>query len=117
MSSQESLPQFRKIPIKESHACAWTALAIGVSTLIYNSAYWIGCSITLGIALWTALWWIFEAVPIPVASSPSSLLPLFGILSPKVVEKNTVILWFCFFSEDFSFPKPWKKVELIEGLL
>ncbi len=43
-------------------------------------------SITLGIALWTALWWIFEAVPIPVASLlPLSLLPLFGILEPKVV--------------------------------
>ena len=34
-------------------------------------------SITLGIALWTALWWIFEAVPIPVASLlPLALLPL-----------------------------------------
>jgi sodium-dependent dicarboxylate transporter 2/3/5 len=43
-------------------------------------------SITLGIAVWTALWWIFEAVPIPVASLlPLSLLPLFGILEPKVV--------------------------------
>jgi sodium-dependent dicarboxylate transporter 2/3/5 len=29
-------------------------------------------ALTLGIALWTALWWIFEAVPIPVAS----LVPL-----------------------------------------
>ena len=43
-------------------------------------------AITLGIALWTALWWIFEAVPIPVASLlPLSLLPLLGILEPKVV--------------------------------
>ena len=43
-------------------------------------------AVTLGIALWTALWWIFEAVPIPVASLlPLSLLPLFGILEPKVV--------------------------------
>ena len=43
-------------------------------------------SITLGIALWTAFWWIFEAVPIPVASLlPLSLLPLFGILEPKVI--------------------------------
>ena len=42
--------------------------------------------ITLGIAIWTALWWIFEAVPIPVASLlPLSLLPLFGVLSPEVV--------------------------------
>ena len=62
-------------------------LAIGASTLIYNFGVLdLDAAITLGIALWTALWWIFEAVPIPVASLlPLSLLPLFGILSPKVV--------------------------------
>ncbi|MBT7650672.1 MAG: SLC13/DASS family transporter, partial [Opitutae bacterium] len=42
--------------------------------------------VTLGVAIWTALWWIFEAVPIPIASLlPLALLPLFGILEPKVV--------------------------------
>ena len=62
-------------------------LATGVSTLIYNfDVLEMDAAITLGIALWTALWWIFETVPIPVASLlPLSLLPLFGILSPKVV--------------------------------
>ena len=62
-------------------------LAVGASTLIYNFGLLdLDAAITLGIALWTALWWIFEAVPIPVASLlPLSLLPLFGILSPKVV--------------------------------
>jgi sodium-dependent dicarboxylate transporter 2/3/5 len=62
-------------------------LAVGASTLIYNFGVLdLDAAITLGIALWTALWWIFEAVPIPVASLlPLSLLPLFGILSPKVV--------------------------------
>ena len=62
-------------------------LATGVSTLIYNfGTLEMDAAITLGIALWTALWWIFEAVPIPVASLlPLSLLPLFGILSPKVI--------------------------------
>ena len=30
-------------------------------------------SITLWITVWTALWWVFEAVPIPVAS----LVPIF----------------------------------------
>lgn len=62
-----------------------------LSALISWSAWQFGGletpeAITLGIALWTALWWIFEAVPIPVASLlPLSLLPLFGILEPKVV--------------------------------
>jgi sodium-dependent dicarboxylate transporter 2/3/5 len=62
-----------------------------LSALISWSSWEFGgleapAAITLGIALWTALWWIFEAVPIPVASLlPLSLLPLFGILEPKVV--------------------------------
>jgi sodium-dependent dicarboxylate transporter 2/3/5 len=62
-----------------------------LSALIGWSAWKFGeledpAAITLGIALWTALWWIFEAVPIPVASLlPLSLLPLFGILKPEVV--------------------------------
>ena len=56
----------------------WSTLKLGVLDA--------PASITLGIALWTALWWIFEAVPIPVASLlPLALLPLFGILEPKVV--------------------------------
>ena len=46
----------------------------------------IPTSITLGIAVWTALWWIFEAVPIPVASLiPLAFLPMFGVLSPEAV--------------------------------
>tara|TARA_B100000674_G_scaffold103828_2_gene75952 strand:- start:2782 stop:4191 length:1410 start_codon:yes stop_codon:yes gene_type:complete len=56
----------------------WSTLKLGVLDA--------PASITLGIALWTALWWIFEAVPIPVASLlPLALLPLFGILEPRVV--------------------------------
>jgi sodium-dependent dicarboxylate transporter 2/3/5 len=46
----------------------------------------IPAALTLGIAIWTALWWIFEAVPIPVASLiPLSFLPIFGVLSPQTV--------------------------------
>ena len=45
--------------------------------------------LTLGIALWTALWWIFEAIPIPVASLlPLALLPLVGVLTPLQVAKK-----------------------------
>ena len=42
--------------------------------------------ITLWITIWTATWWVFEAVPIPVASLvPLSMLPLFGVLNSKQV--------------------------------
>ncbi len=62
-------------------------LALGASSLLYYfGSLELDAAITLGIATWTALWWIFEPVPIPVASLlPLSLLPLFGILSPKMV--------------------------------
>lgn len=43
-------------------------------------------AITAAITLWTASWWIFEPVPIPVASLiPIALLPLLGILTPTQV--------------------------------
>ena len=46
----------------------------------------IVAGITLWITIWTAAWWVFEAVPIPVASLvPLSMLPLFGVLNSKQV--------------------------------
>jgi sodium-dependent dicarboxylate transporter 2/3/5 len=45
--------------------------------------------LTLGIGLWTALWWIFEVIPIPVASLlPLALLPLVGVLTPLQVAQK-----------------------------
>ena len=88
MSSKESLPLISEgSNSKNPMLVLGLLLAFGVSTLIFNFGLLdLDAAITLGIALWTALWWIFEAVPIPVASLlPLSLLPLFGILSPKVV--------------------------------
>lgn len=41
---------------------------------------------TLAIAVWTAIWWSFEALPIPVASLlPLALLPTLGVLTDKQV--------------------------------
>ncbi len=86
------------MPSSENHPLpphASSTLALWGAPLLSLLTGWCGwefgglegsASLTLGIALWTALWWIFEAVPIPVASLlPLSLLPLFGILEPKVV--------------------------------
>ena len=74
---------------KESNPMLWVspALAILISWFFHHFGEMeTKAVITLGIAIWTALWWIFEAVPIPVASLlPLSLLPLFGVLSPKIV--------------------------------
>ena len=88
MSSKESPPLISEDSnSKNPMLVLGPLLATGVSTLIYNfDVLEMDAAITLGIALWTGLWWIFETVPIPVASLlPLSLLPLFGILSPKVV--------------------------------
>lgn len=64
------------------------ALTTGFLT-IHTELLDVPSSITLGIAIWTALWWIFEVVPIPVASLiPLALLPLLEILSPQQVAEK-----------------------------
>lgn len=41
---------------------------------------------TLGITIWVALWWVFEVVPIPIASMvPFVMFPISGVLSNKEV--------------------------------
>lgn len=69
-------------------------LAIPLSPAIGILAGYIGYSNgleplaakTLAIAVWTALWWISEAVPIPVASLvPLAMLPTLGVLTDKQV--------------------------------
>jgi sodium-dependent dicarboxylate transporter 2/3/5 len=43
-------------------------------------------ALTLGISVWTALWWIFEPIPIPVTSLlPLGLFPLAGVLDGKAI--------------------------------
>ena len=43
-------------------------------------------ALTLGISVWTALWWIFEPIPIPVTSLlPLGLFPLAGVLNGKAI--------------------------------
>ena len=64
----------------------WLAPLLGVivATVAYQSGMPRNASITLGITVLTALWWMLEAVPIPVASLvPIALLPLFGVLPAK----------------------------------
>jgi sodium-dependent dicarboxylate transporter 2/3/5 len=41
---------------------------------------------TAGITLWTASWWVFEPIPIPVTSFiPLAIFPLVGVLTPAQV--------------------------------
>jgi sodium-dependent dicarboxylate transporter 2/3/5 len=55
------------------------AFALGLAGGLSDSA-----SVTLGVTVLTALWWMSEAVPIPIASLvPIALLPLFGVLPAK----------------------------------
>jgi len=61
-----------------------------LSTVYVLSIGWpMDRSLTLGITILTALWWIFEPIPIPVTSLiPLSMLPLLGILSSKEVGQS-----------------------------
>ena len=64
-------------------------VAILIGWMAYSAGLAAPAAITLGIAVWTALWWIFEAVPIPVASLvPLAFLPLLGVLSAKQVDES-----------------------------
>ena len=79
------------MPKKEKHKKS-LAMPIGpllgffVGLISINQGLDIVAGITLWITIWTATWWVFEAVPIPVASLvPISMLPLLGVLNSKQV--------------------------------
>ena len=84
-----------KTPSSSNLPRVFSTTMIWLAPLISLVVGWLGLeitdlklapSITLGIATWTALWWIFEAVPIPIASLiPLAFLPMFGVLSPQTV--------------------------------
>ena len=64
-------------------------VAILIGWMAYSAGLAAPAGITLGVAVWTALWWIFEAVPIPVASLvPLAFLPLLGVLSAIQVAES-----------------------------
>lgn len=72
--------------MKVSHVISWLAPILGVGAWQAGLLGGLSgeASITLGITVLTALWWMFEAIPIPIASlAPIALLPLFGVLSAK----------------------------------
>lgn len=58
-------------------ASGWVAYKNGMDPLAAK---------TLMVAVWTAIWWALEAIPIPVASLvPLALLPALGVLTDKEV--------------------------------
>ncbi len=60
----------------------------GVLAFIFSSAAGLEAAIgwSLAIALWCAIWWIMEAVPIAVtAMLPLAVFPLVGVLTPQQV--------------------------------
>ncbi|MGJ8698307.1 MAG: SLC13 family permease [Verrucomicrobiaceae bacterium] len=59
-------------------------LGLGVGWIALECGMPRDAAVALGITVLTALWWMFEAVPIPVASLvPIALLPLLGVLPAK----------------------------------
>lgn len=64
----------------------WLAPVFGVVAFASGKAGGLShdASVTLGVTVVTALWWMTEAVAIPIASlAPIALLPLFGVLPAK----------------------------------
>lgn len=65
---------------------AGPALALLVFLLIWQAGADIEIAITAAITVWCIVWWISEAVPIPITSLlPLALFPLTGVLSKEQV--------------------------------
>ena len=85
----ETRPERPRTPFR-SHLL-WLAPLLALAAGFGASAAGLSqpAAITLGIAILTALWWIFEPIPIPATSLvPLALLPLFGILDSSEVAKS-----------------------------
>ncbi len=64
-------------------------LSIGLYFLLIFLQWKQDTAITASITLLTALWWVFEPIPIPVSSLiPLTLFPLFGVLSSAEVASS-----------------------------
>ncbi len=65
----------------------WLApvLSGAFSCLLFQSAHLpLAAAITAAVALWCALWWVFEVVPMAVtALIPMAVFPLLGVLTPS----------------------------------
>ena len=64
-------------------------LGVFVGLVFYSFGFPVPAALTLFIAVWTSLYWIFESVPIPIASLiPLAFLPLFGVLTSAQVAQS-----------------------------
>ncbi|MCP3675499.1 MAG: SLC13/DASS family transporter [Gammaproteobacteria bacterium] len=64
-------------------------VAVLITLFVINLGWPTDRAFTLGITLLTAIWWIFEPVPIPVTSLiPLSLFPILGILTSNQIGQS-----------------------------
>ena len=64
-------------------------IALVTTLLLINFGWPTERALTLGITLLTAIWWIFEPIPIPVTSLiPLSVFPVLGILNADQVAQS-----------------------------
>jgi len=77
------------ISIKKWALIVGPLIAVITTILLIKSGWPEQRAITLGITLLTAIWWIFEPIPIPVTSLlPLSLFPILGILTSNQVAQS-----------------------------
>ncbi len=79
---QPKHPDFKRIALPLGPIVALLA----ASLMWFYAAGSPAACITLGVTVWTVIWWIFEPIPIPATSLvPLALLPMFGVLTPQQV--------------------------------
>ena len=111
------MPQKRNLFFRTTHlASPFISFLAGWSANEFGDLSVPAC-LTLGIGLWTALWWIFEVIPIPVASlaslGPASISRSADTLQVAQKYGHPLVLLLL----GGFLPKRWKKAGLIEGLL
>ena len=109
-----AMSQDKSSPVKNWMLLLAPIIGVLAGIIAYKNGMEEVAAKTLAIALWTALWWVFEPVPIPVASLlPLALLPMTGVLTDKEVamaygHKLSFCSWEAFFS-----PRLWRRVAYI----
>jgi len=75
--------------VRNSALFAGPAIAVFGTLILVNSGWPVERALTLGITLLTAIWWIFEPIPIPVTSLiPLALFPTLGILTSNHIGQS-----------------------------
>lgn len=85
-STPDEQPDYASSPVQRWALAAGPCLAIVIGVWLFWLDYGASIAWTASITMLTAVWWIFEPIPIPATSLiPLAAFPLVGVLKPSKV--------------------------------